>query len=41
MEREKEQMQLLIKKWGSKIVQQDSSSKGDINPVVRVPIKGI
>jgi hypothetical protein len=41
MEREKEQMQLLIKKWGSKIVKQDSSSKGDINPVVRVPIKGI
>lgn len=40
--REKEQMQMLIRKWGSKIVQEDKSSKGyDINPVIKVPIGGV
>lgn len=42
LQREKDQMQLLIKKWGSKIVKIDKKSKGyDINPIVQVPIKGV
>ena len=42
LDKEKEQMALLIKKWGSKIVRQDKSSKGyDINPVIKVPIGGV
>ena len=34
---------LLRKKWGSKIVQQDKNSKKkfDYNPIIKVPIKGI
>lgn len=42
LEREKEQMQLLIKKWGSNIVKEDKKVKGyDINPIINVPIKGV
>jgi hypothetical protein len=41
-QREIEQFNLLQKKWGSKIVQQDKSAKGfDINPIIRIPIKGV
>jgi len=39
--REAEQMQLLIKKWGSSIVKQDKNSKGDINPIIKPPIHGV
>lgn len=47
--REKEQFELLQKKWGKKIVREDTSNKGktakikvfDYNPIIRVPIKGI
>ena len=47
IESEKEQMNLLQKKWGKKIVKQDKGNKGkkktsyDINPVVKIPIKGV
>ena len=43
IKREKEQFDLLQKKWGDKIVKQDSNSKQqyDINPVIKVPIKGV
>lgn len=50
IEREKEQLSMLIKKWGSRIVKNDltdrSHSSGkkkkiDYNPVVSVPIKGV
>ena len=45
MQREKEQFELLVRKWGSKIVQQDpqAEKKGvyDINPIIKVPIKGV
>ena len=48
-QREKEQFDLLQKKWGSEIVREDTSNKGktkkvkkfDYNPIVKVPIKGI
>tara|TARA_R110000772_G_scaffold160106_2_gene271321 strand:- start:2979 stop:3260 length:282 start_codon:yes stop_codon:yes gene_type:complete len=41
--REKEQLQLLQKKWGEKIVREDKKSKQqyDINPIINVPIKGV
>ena len=47
--REKEQFELLQKKWGSQIVREDRSNKGktkkqkrfDYNPIIKVPIKGI
>ena len=40
--REKEQFLLLQKKWGSKIVTRDKSSKGwDLNPIVKIPIRGV
>jgi hypothetical protein len=41
--KEKEQMDLLQKKWGSKIVKIDQSSvkKFDINPIIKAPIKGV
>ena len=47
--REKEQFELLRKKWGSEIVREDKSHKGhskkqkrfDYNPVIKVPIDGI
>ena len=51
IDKEKEQMQLLIKKWGSDIVKVDkgmsrshSSDKiqtFDINPIIKIPINGI
>lgn len=52
VEREKAQLELLQKKWGSEIVQMDSLKKSrnhlttkrrafDINPVIRIPIAGI
>lgn len=47
--REKEQFELLQKKWGSRIVREDKSSKGhtakikvfDYNPIIKVPIPGV
>ena len=42
LEYEKEQMKKLIEKWGSRIVKEDKKSKGyDINPIIKVPIKGV
>lgn len=53
MEREKEQFELLRKKWGSKIVRLDTGKREgkrgnkkkrvyiDYNPIIKVPIKGI
>lgn len=47
IEKEKEQLKLLQKKWGTKIVKMDTTQKGkkiktfDINPVLSVPIKGV
>lgn len=43
IDREKEQLRLLQKKWGSKIVREDKASKQsyDINPVIKVPIGGV
>ena len=50
MEKEKEQFELLQKKWGSNIVRLDTSNKGrskknrkyiDYNPIIKIPIKGI
>lgn len=49
LQREKEQFELLQRKWGSKIVKQDGSNKGhskkkkqfDYNPIIKVPIKGV
>lgn len=40
---ENEQMNLLIRKWGEKIVRRDKHSKEvcDINPIMRVPIGGV
>lgn len=48
-DREREQFELLQKKWGSKIVKSDGSNKGrtdkqkmfDYNPIIVAPIKGI
>lgn len=49
-ERERQQLEALRKKWGSKIVKIDNSNKGkttkekanfDFNPIIKVPIKGI
>ena len=47
--REKEQFEMLRKKWGSKIVKIDRSNKGrskkkkviDYNPIIHIPIKGV
>ena len=43
VQKETEQFELLQKKWGSKIIQKDNSSrrKFDFNPVLKVPLKGI
>ena len=50
MSREKEQVILLIKKWGNRIVKVDNNHRNhrsskrrvfDFNPVINVPIKGI
>ena len=47
-EREKQQFELLRKKWGSDIVRQDKSTKAkkekvniDYNPIIKIPIKGV
>lgn len=47
-DKEKEQLDLLIKKWGSKIVKKDKTNKGkkekmydDYNPIIHIPIKGV
>jgi len=45
--REVEQLELLQKKWGKKIVKNDTTQRGkktkgfDINPIINIPIKGI
>jgi hypothetical protein len=49
LEREMEQYELLLAKWGSKIVRRDNGSKSDgkkkasydINPIINVPIGGV
>jgi hypothetical protein len=42
LQREKEQLLLLQKKWGDSIVKMDTSGKGyDINPIVKPPVKGV
>lgn len=49
MKKEKEQFDLLQKKWGKDIVREDQSNKGqtkkqkcfDYNPIIKIPIKGI
>lgn len=40
---EREQFDIFQRKWGKKIVQEDTRSKQafDINPIVKVPIKGV
>lgn len=40
---EKRQFELLQKKWGSKVITRDSSSKRsfDFNPILRSPLKGV
>lgn len=42
-EREREQFEFLVKKWGSRIVTKDEKSlKGfDFNPILKMPIKGV
>jgi hypothetical protein len=47
-EREEQQFKLLQKKWGSKVVKQDKTNKGDkekiyadYNPIIHIPIKGV
>jgi len=45
--REIEQLELLQKKWGKRIVKNDTTQRGkrnkgfDINPIIKIPIKGI
>jgi len=47
MSREKDQLNLLQKKWGKKIVKIDTTQRGkktknfDLNPIIKAPIKGI
>jgi hypothetical protein len=42
-----EQLDLLQKKWGRSIVKKDKTQRGkrtkgfDINPIIKIPIKGI
>lgn len=42
-DREKEQFELLQKKWGTRIVQRDRKSKRsfDFNPILKIPIRGV
>lgn len=46
-QREIEQMEMLEKKWGTKIIKRDKIKRGkkkvihDINPIIKIPIKGI
>ena len=46
--KEKDQLRLLQQKWGTKIVREDKGNKSgkkiksyDINPIIKVPIKGV
>lgn len=43
LEREKQQFELLQKKWGSQIIKYDKGSKKnfDYNPILKVPIRGV
>ena len=43
LQKEKEQFELLQKKWGKKIISQDEKSKRsyDFNPILKVPLKGV
>tara|TARA_Y100001938_G_C8087378_1_gene432876 strand:+ start:986 stop:1729 length:744 start_codon:yes stop_codon:yes gene_type:complete len=47
LDREVEQLKLLQKKWGKRIVKNDTTQRGkkkkgfDINPIVKIPINGI
>ena len=49
VEREKAQFELLRKKWGSRIVRTDTGESKqkvkkqgyDINPIIKIPIKGV
>jgi len=47
MSREMDQLKLLQKKWGKKIVKFDTTQRGkkirtfDLNPIIKAPIKGI
>ena len=47
VQREMEHIEMLQKKWGTKIVKLDNSNKSkkkktfDINPIIKVPIKGV
>jgi len=45
LRREKEQFDLLVKKWGSEIVKRDKGGKGvqgfDYNPIISIPVKGV
>jgi len=42
LEIEKEQFDLLQRKWGSQIVKKDKASKGyDLNPIIKIPIGGV
>jgi hypothetical protein len=43
LQKEKEQFELLQKKWGSNIISQDKKSKRsyDFNPILKIPLKGV
>ena len=50
LEREKEQLELLQRKWGSRIVQIDTGEayhmarkikKFDLNPIIKIPVRGV
>jgi hypothetical protein len=43
LQKEMEQFELLQKKWGNKIIQQDNSSKRkyDFNPIIKIPLRGV
>lgn len=43
LQKEVEQFDLLQKKWGSKIIKKDNSSKRkfDFNPILKIPLKGV
>jgi len=50
IEKEKEQFELILRKWGSRIVRKDTGASKvnrkkeityDINPIIKVPLKGV
>ena len=43
LQKEKEQFELLQKKWGSNVISQDKKSKRsyDFNPILKIPLKGV